>query len=336
MSIQHKMAQRLADLPFLLAERPRSQKELMDHFAADRKTIKAMIDASRGPHEILEERDGREIKYRMANTFKNPNFTPSELAILLLAQEAIGATGLTAISSPFAPHVRSLLKKVRTALQASLHPRLDALAGVFGSAITPAKNFTPHAEHVERLTNAAIERQRILMRYHTLHSGETTERKFDPYAVYFDPDGATIKVIGYDHIREKIIPFSIDHIQRFRETGERFTRPENWTLRDHLTRYCFNGIHGDPVKVRLRAYGVTASIFAERTFHDSQDEIDRFPENSSRPDWITIEMEVADGRGLDRFILSWSPDIEVVSPPEIRRRVNDALRRSIERNLVEE
>lgn len=336
MSSLQKMAQRMADLPFFLAEKPRSQKELMDHYQVDRKTIKAMIDAARGPHGIIEERVGREIHYRMAKPFKTPNFTPSELAILLLAQEAIGATGLTAVSSPFAQHALSLMKKVRNALQSSLHPRLDALANVFGSAITPAKDFTNHANHVERLTNAAVERQRINMRYLTLHSGETTERKFDPYAVYFDPDGATIKVIGYDHIRRKIIPFSIDHIQRFRETGERFNRPDGWNLRDHLTSNCFNGIHGDPVMVRLRAYGITASIFAERTFHQSQIEIERFPRDSPRPDWITIEMEVADGRGLDRFILSWAPDIEVISPADIKRRINETLRRSIERNQIEE
>lgn len=335
MSNLQKMANRLAELPFFLAEKPRSQKELLDHYKVDRKTIKTMIDAMSRLHEIIEERVGREIHYRMAKPFNNPDFTPSELAILLLAQEVIGTTGLTAISSPFAPHAQSLLLKVRNALQPSLQPSLEALAGVYGSATSPAKDFAFHAEKIDRLTNAAVNCRRISMRYHTLHSGETTERKFDPYAVYFDPDGATIKVIGYDHIRRKIIPFSIDHIQRFRETGERFSRPDDWTLRDHLTRYCFNGIHGDPVKVRLRAYGVTASIFAERTFHQSQREIERSPQDSTRPDWITIEMEVADGRGLDRFILSWSPEIEIISPPEIRQRVNEALRRSIERNLVE-
>jgi len=36
------------------------------------------------------------------------------------------------------------------------------------------------------------------MRYYMLHSDETKDRKFNPSAVYFDHDGATIKVIGYD------------------------------------------------------------------------------------------------------------------------------------------
>ena len=179
------------------------------------------------------------------------------------------------------------------------------------------------------MTSAAVERRRILMRYRSLNSGEVKERKLDPYAVYFDPDGATIKVIGYDHEHEEIRTFSADHIHRMRETGERFKRQPGWNLRDHLAKYCFNGIHGEPIKIRLRVHGVTASVFAERTFHRSQREIERSPPNAERPDSITVEMEVARGRGLVRFILSWAPEIEVVSPPELRRQVAEAHRRAM-------
>jgi len=331
MSHSDKMAARFAELPYLLAERPYTQKELMDHFKADRKTIKSSIDALSERHRITEKKEGRHVYYHSVGGYKRPNFIPVELAALLLAQEAIGSTGLTAISSPFARHAESLLQKVRDALPPSLSEKLDAMAAVYGSATAPAKDFTPYAGTIDRLTNAAVERRRVLMRYHTLHSGEVKERKLDPYAVYFDPDGATIKVIGYDHEREKIITFSVDHIRRIRETGERFERPPDWNLRDHLARYCFNGIHDEPIRVRLRAHGVTASIFAERTFHRSQREIERYPAGSERPESITIEMEVAKGRGLVRFILSWAPDVEVISPPELRHQVADAYRQALAR-----
>ncbi|MGH9937549.1 MAG: helix-turn-helix transcriptional regulator [Blastocatellia bacterium] len=331
MSHSDKMAERFAELPYLLAERPYTQKELMDHFKADRKTIKSSIDALTRRHRITEKKEGRHVYYYSVGGYKRPDFIPVELATLLLAQEAIGSTGLTAISSPFARHAESLLQKVRDALPPSLSEKLDAMAAVYGSATAPAKDFTPYAGTIDRLTNAAVERRRVLMRYHTLHSGEVKERKLDPYAVYFDPDGATIKVIGYDHEREKIITFSVDHIRRIRETGERFQRPPDWNLRDHLAKYCFNGIHDEPIKVRLRAHGVTASIFAERTFHRSQREIERDPPDSERPKSITIEMEVAKGRGLVRFILSWAPDVEALSPPELRREVAEAYRQALAR-----
>ncbi|MCG3145678.1 MAG: hypothetical protein HONDAALG_03320 [Gammaproteobacteria bacterium] len=331
MSHSDKMAERFAELPWLLAERSYTQKELMDYFNADRKTIKSSIDALTKPHKITERREGRHVYYQIPGGRKRPDFTALELATLLLAQEAIGSTSLTAISSPFARHAESLLQKVRDALPPSLIEKLDAMAAVYGSATAPAKDFTQYAETIDRLTNAAVARRRIVMRYHSLNSGETKERKFDPYSLYFDPDGATLKVIGYDHEHGKTRTFSVDHIRRIRETGELFRRPPDWNLRDHLARYCFNGIHDEPIRVRLRAHGVTASVFAERTFHRSQREIERYPKGAERPESITIEMEVARGRGLVRFILSWAPEVEVISPPELRRQVAEAHRQALAR-----
>src|SRR5262245_5184663 len=321
MSHRGEMAARLAELPFMLAERSYSQKELTEHFGVDRKTIKRSIDALTEHSGIYEERDGRHVYYRASGDFKPPPLTPAEVATLLLAQEAIGTTGLTAISSPFAKHARSMLAKVRASLPRGLRERMQAMLSVYGSATAPAKDFANYAGIIDQLAMAAIERRRIWIRYYTLHSGETKDRKFDPYAVYFDPDGATIKVIGYDHNRKDIIPFSIDHIRALRETKEPFVRPPNFDLREFLAENCFNGFHGKPVKVRLRAYGVTASVFAERTFHRSHREIERVPGDSKRPDTITIEMKIAAGRGLVRFILGWAPDIEVLSPTELRREV---------------
>ncbi len=109
--------------------------------------------------------------------------------------------------------------------------------------------------------------------------------------------------------------------------------PEDFDLRAYLTGHCFNGIHGAPVTVRLRAHGTTARIFRERIFHPSQRRIEE-PEGAddSRDETTTtIEMRVARGRGLVRFILSWSPDLEVLEPSELRREVAAAHKQSLSR-----
>jgi predicted DNA-binding transcriptional regulator YafY len=171
-----------------------------------------------------------------------------------------------------------------------------------------------------------MERRRVQMRYYTLHSNETHLRNYDPYAVYFDPDGATLKVIGHDHKSGEIRPFSVDHIRHLQILNERFERPADWDLHNFLTKYCFNGIHGEPLTVQLRAHGATARVFAERQFHPTQQIIERT--NSS----TTIEMTVARGRGLVRFILSWMPDVEVLSPTELRAEIRETLQKSVQRN----
>jgi len=219
-------------------------------------------------------------------------------------------------------------------LPATLREKLDGLATVLGSATIPAKNFKPYSATIDSLTKAAVEHRRVILNYYTLSSNSTREREVDPYCIYFDPDGATRKLIGFDHYRKSIIPFAIDHIRTIRQTDETFERPL-FNLREYLIRNCFNGTHGEPLTVRLRAYRVAARIFAERMFHPTQrvmgarassppshsktdpkpltgpgglgnaegtDEPDR---NAAIEDCTTIEMTVARGRGLLRFILGW-------------------------------
>lgn len=331
MSHRGEMTERAVELPLLLSERPRSLRELAGYFGVSPKTIRRMMVALMVKIPIISERDGREIRYRFSDGFRYtpPPFSPAEIATLLLAQQSIAATGLTTLNSPFAKHTRALLAKARSALHPSLHNQLEMMAAVYGSAAVPSKDFSEHASTIERLTRAAIERRRLWLRYYTMHSDTLAERQVEPYAVYFDPDGATLKLIAYDHRRQRILPFSIDHIRSLRETAESFTRPPDFDLQEFLAENCFNGIHGEPLDVRLRARGVTARIFAERTFHRTQQIVERTPRTIDQEETITIEMRVASGRGLVRFILSWAPDVEVLSPDSVRREVANAHRRAL-------
>jgi predicted DNA-binding transcriptional regulator YafY len=323
MSHRGELTERMLHLPLLLAERQHSQQELAQIFNVKVRTIRRDIDALSRYYPIVDERNGRAVMYRFSDDYRYhpPPLTPIELATLLLAQESIAATGLTALGSPFARYGRSLLAKVRSSLHPLVRDKLYALAAVFGSASVAAKDFAPHAVLIDRLTQAAVERRRVRLRYYTLATDTITERTVEPYVVYFDPDGATLKLVGYDHHRGKVIPFAIDHIRALRETDETFERPADFDLQRYLAGNCFNGIHGEPVSVRLRASGVTARVFAERLFHESQRIVERTPRTTRRAETTTIEMKVAGGRGLLRFILSWGPDVEVLAPPELRHEM---------------
>lgn len=328
-----EMTRRLIMIPLLLAERPRSQSELAAEFGVNGQTIRRDIDALTPHYQILDELDGRERMYRFGENYEYsaPNFTPAELATLLLAQQTIASTGLASFGTPFGDYGSALLAKVRSALPEKLRNYLDTLANIYGNAIIPAKDFRPHAETIDRLSKAAADNLRVQMQYTSLNSGKTARRDYDPYAVYFDPDGATLKTIGFDHDKQAIRTFSIDRIKSITITQQAFSRPADFSLRDHLTEYCFNGIHDEPIRVRLRAFEKTAEIFAERNFHPSQESIVPLHRSHDGTLSITIEMRVARGRGLERFIQSWLPHIEVVSPPELKETIAVTLRQSAER-----
>jgi predicted DNA-binding transcriptional regulator YafY len=324
---------RMVELPLLLTERAYSQRELIERLSVDRKTVKRTIDALSLHYPILEEKQGREVFYRFSDDyqFKPPTLTPREVATLLLAQEAIAATAATPSRFPFDAQARTLLMKIRNSLPAMLREKLDALSTVYGSATFPTKDFTPYVKTIDLLTDAAIRQRQVQLKYASLTDGKTKKRIVEPYCVYFDPDGATLKLIGYDYRRKNIIPFSIDHIREIKVTDKQFNKPENFDLRSYLSENCFNGIHGEPVTVRLRAHGQTARIFAERQFHQSQKLIATTPPNSPLGETTTIEMCVASGRGLVRFILSWMPEIEVLDPPHLQEEVKSCLEQSLNR-----
>lgn len=328
--ISHRgnLTERMILIPLKLAERPRSKQELIKICNVDAKTITRDIDALSLHHSIGETKEGREVSYHFLEGYKYvaPNFTPAELATLLLAQRSIAATGLNSFGTALAGYGELLLQKVRSALPNSLRDKLDALSTIYGTAQVPAKDYAPHALTIDQLTTAAMEKRSVRLRYYTLHNDQTKDRNYDPYAVYFDPDGATLKVIGHDHQSGEIRPFSIDHIRDLEILKDSFERPTDWDLQSFLSKYCFNGIHGEPVTVRLRAHGATARVFAERQFHPTQKII--APSTAS----TTIELTVASGRGLARFILSWIPDVEVISPASLRQEIVDTLQKSMQRN----
>ena len=89
------------------------------------------------------------------------------------------------------------------------------------------------------------------------------------------------------------------------------------------------------VRVEINRVRVNGARFffvaAERKFHPSQKTVEQKQRRGSSPESITIELRVARGRGLIRFILSWLPDVEVVSPIEIREEVRQVLQQGLEK-----
>lgn len=314
-----ELTARAFEIAFLLDERPRTQTELAELLRCSTRTVRRYIAAL--PNRFLqvsEERNERgEIVYTLIG-IKPPPLTLAELSTLMLSRQSIAATRLTAFGAPFSDAGRGLLAKIRAALPEGMRDKLDELSRVYGTALIPAKDYSAFAETIHQLTTAAAERRRVRMTYRS-HGRPPGERAFEPYAVYFDPDGGTLKTLGHDAKSGEIRPFNVDHILKLELTDERFERPGDFEFERFMEANCFNGIHGDPVTVHLRATGLTANVFAERQFHPSQKTL--LKSDSA----VEIELTVASGRGLERFILGWLPDVEVLSPPALREKISEIL-----------
>ncbi len=311
------------ELPLLLASGFKSKTELARHFGCDKKTIKRLIDELSFHYRITEEKRGREVFYGFAEgyIFRPPALKPAEVAALWLAQKAVLMDG-SSTRLPLGQYGRSLLEKLRATLPPTLAAHLDELAAVYGTALIPAKDYTPHIETLNQVLTAAIEKRRIEIEYVSLGSQRLRSRRYDTYGLYFDPNGGTLKTFGYDSRRRGIVSLAIDHMRRVTLLEERFALPPNFTsVQSYLERYYFNGFFGAPVRVRLRFFGITARVFQERQHHVTQRVINYIPAAQGRPEMVDVEMTVARGRGLERFILSWLPEVEVLGPAWLRRRI---------------
>ncbi|MEP7036901.1 MAG: WYL domain-containing protein [Acidobacteriota bacterium] len=331
MSYRKALTERLIQILFKLVRRPHSRQELAREFAVNAKTIKRDLDVLSQEFPITEEKRGREIFYSYADgyKFKTPSLSFEEIATLLLAKKAIEGIGITAGDSFYAKQADSALEKIKKSLPAVVAAKLAALAEVYGSSQIPEKDFSRHIETIDRLASCAVRCRKVQIRYHSLNKNENALRILHPLAVYFDPDGATLKLIAFDPKYDRESVFSVDRILSITELKDKFQRPKNFTLKNFLDDNCFNGIFGSPETIRLKAFGITARIFAERKFHPTQKIIERKQSRGASPETITIEMRVASGRGLHRFILSYLPEIKVVAPLSLRQEINDILRKSL-------
>ncbi len=90
------------------------------------------------------------------------------------------------------------------------------------------------------------------------------------------------------------------------------------TLRDKLGNSI--GIFGgEPELVRLRVKGVAARMIGEMQMHPSQQ---MTPREGSRAE---VTMSVAVNAELERWILGWGEQIEVIEPANLRERIGTRL-----------
>lgn len=269
MSYRQALTERLIQILFKLVRRAHSRQELAREFGVGAKTISRDLDALGLEYPITEEKRGREVFYQFADGFKFdfPRIEIEELAVPLLAQEAVANSGITAGDSFYAERSASLLDKIRGSLPRSVKEKTDALAVAYGSACVASKDFSSKAAIIERLASCAVKLKKAEIRYHGLHSNRPGSRVIAPYAVYFDPEGTNVKPPAFEALKRRLCIFSVDRILNFRETDESFVKMPDFKLKTYLSENCFNGIHGAPVTVRLKVKGITARIFDERQFH---------------------------------------------------------------------
>ncbi len=213
------------------------------------------------------------------------------------------------------PKYRSVLRRVKAKIDANV-----------ADSVKQKKKLNPLTTHVQVATtimddkvekfysiiDRAIMSWRCLrLAYDSVESG-STERVVEPYFIIFR--GRAFYFVAYCRLRRDFRTFRIDRILDVTLLSEQFkVRPDI-----HPSLY-FEGSwavgSGDPVEVAARFRGAAARVVATGKHHPSESV------ETVAPDVVLYRVVT---RGLDeiqRWLLGFGSDVEVISPPALRRRL---------------
>ncbi len=304
---------RLIKLMLGLGGRPgKSVAELAARLGCTERTVwrdLQVLEAAGVP--LTNERDGRQTRFFMTDGHTRSlgiPFTHDELIALHFGRHLLQSLKGTV----FAEALQSALDKI----QAGVSPAAQQLLSQFDqgiSARTPGfKDYARSRETIEILREAIDRRRTVEVVYHSFGRDAITTRRLDPYHLWHQFGG--LYTAAYCHIRQAVLTFAVERIQRITPCQETFARPADFNLEKYL-EVSFGLFRGKPVRIRLLFSRDVACYVAERKWHPTQ-----------RSELLlTGELEVTFQVGPEidfkRWIMSYGKDVEVLEPKKLRDEI---------------
>jgi proteasome accessory factor C len=258
-----------------------------------------------GPGDLIDVDIDEEggVWISMADHFARPlRLTRQEaLAVYVRATELAATPGM-----PGAPALTSALAKLRAALGSET---LGDAAGIAGADAGSAPPF------LDQVRTAAQERQRLLIAYAAASTGERTERRIDPEAVFASSGRWYVAAWDVDLDDERLL--RVDRIDEVRPTGERF---EPRGLEGAGRPLYTPGAQDVRIRVRLRP---EARWVAE--YYVATDPVEE--ENGS----LVVTLPTGQVTWAARLLLRLGSDADVLDPVTVRDEVRAQARATLAR-----
>jgi proteasome accessory factor C len=258
-----------------------------------------------GPGDLIDVDIDEEggVWISMADHFARPlRLTRQEaLAVYVRATELAATPGM-----PGAPALTSALAKLRAALGSET---LGDAAGIAGADAGSAPPF------LDEVRTAAQERQRLLIAYAAASTGERTERRIDPEAVFASSGRWYVAAWDVDLDDERLL--RVDRIDEVRPSGERF---EPRGLEGAGRPLYTPGAQDVRIRVRLRP---EARWVAE--YYVATDPVEE--ENGS----LVVTLPTGQVTWAARLLLRLGSDADVLDPVTVRDEVRAQARATLAR-----
>ena len=250
------------------------------------------------------------------SAFPTVQITEGELFALLVAEKALQQYRGTSFEKP----LLSALAKMQESLPETIS--LDL------AEVDRTISFKTRAEPVldlavfDCLAKATASRRQLELRYRKPGQSQPERRLVDPYHLA-NINGEWF-LFAYDHLRQDIRTFVPGRIKAARPTGRTFSRPQTFSLERRL-RDSFGVLSGHGrFDVVLRFTARAADYIREKKWHDSQRLRDL------KDGGVEMRLHLSSLAEVERWVLSWGGEAQVVAPAELARAVQRAARGILE------
>lgn len=172
-----------------------------------------------------------------------------------------------------------------------------------------------------------LHRRPVRIVYHP-YRGDPFRTTIHPYLLEPSAIGFSTYVIGYSSVVSDLRTYKIERIQKAEiVSGEPYTIPNDFPGLS-LLENAWSIFYGDEIiRVALRFHPDVARRVQETFWHPSQQIVS---EDTEKPDYILLHIEVADTTDLKPWIRTWGANCEVLEPSSLRDEMTGEARRFAE------
>ena len=277
------------------------------------KTIARDLEFMRDRMGLPVEYDAQIYAWRYAFPVKNfptVQVSEGELLALLVAQKAL----VQYRGTPFHDQLAHAFSKLTAGLrdQVSFSPA-GSLASVSFHQCGPSK---ADLQIFERISHAVLKSREIEFTYLKPQSSTPESRRMQPYHLANRENAWYL--VGFDVARGALRTFAVSRIRKVTLSARKFAKPGNFSPETYYAKSFGAFVGTGDHRVVVRFTPAATSQIAERFWHETQ-EIRELADGR-----LELRLHLNSLEEIQRWIMGWADQAEVVEPAELRDRVKAA------------
>jgi predicted DNA-binding transcriptional regulator YafY len=287
--------------------RPLQATDVAREFEVDVRTAYRDLDFLRDDWRVPLEYDPAQRTYRLTGPITSLppiSLSQGEVVALYFAEKVLRLYRGT----PFEADLASAFGKLQELLPQEVNVSPDLLEAWLSLDLGPL--YTPDAAVFRDVLAAQRQRRVALVRYRSLSSGRTGDRRIHPYHV-FNLRGDWY-VAAWDERRKEVRDFALHRIRRITLTTQTYEVQPGFDFRRYMADAFGIEKGGKAVEVDIRFAPRQARWIRERKWHRSariQEEMDG---------GLVLRLKVAETSELRRWVLQFGSEAEVLAPASLR------------------